>query len=527
VSIYDTSDKSNPVLKYSFSLTGASYVDSRLIGDYVYLIANAPLNRAPSGRLQLPQIIEGSGSVTTFPASAIQHFDIPYGSYRYTMVEAINLMNLGRKTSIFLTGGTQDVFVSTGNIYLTSPAPAAIVPLYQKYIDQLQGYLPAQVSARVNNAIDPNASPIQKQEQAVQAMALVRDNLSGSQDPAVQQILASLDQEIRTAGDQTLVQKFRIDGYDATYQAEATVPGQVLNQFSMDEQDGYFRIATTTRHQQQWTDTRNNIFVYGPDLRLAGSLTDLAPGERIYSARFLGKRAYLVTFRQLDPFFVVDLTDPASPHVLGDLKIPGFSDYLHPYDDNHIIGIGKSTTPNPRENGMPIPTGLKIALFDVTDPAQPVEISQYELPSGSDSAALHDHKAFLFSRDKNLLALPVTMPVPPAPESAPSQPYYGYYGYWQGAYVFSISLDKGITLKGAIDHSNPAPANESGGQSVAPAPAVPKGNLAQYPPVIPAYQAYGNVQRILYIDDVLYTVSDSLLKLNSLDTLAELKALNL
>ena len=116
------------------------------------------------------------------------------------------------------------------------------------------------------------------------------------------------------AEDQTLVQKFQISGYDATFQAQVEVPGQVLNQYSMDEQDGNFRIATTTADPEQPTDnSSNNIFVYGPDLQLVGQLTGLAPGEHIYAARFLGSRAYLVTYQQVDPFFVVDLTDPASP----------------------------------------------------------------------------------------------------------------------------------------------------------------------------------------------------------------------
>ena len=117
-------------------------------------------------------------------------------------------------------------------------------------------------------------------------------------------------------------------------------------------------------------------------------MTGLAPGEHLYAARFLGKRAYLVTFQQVDPFFVVDLSDPTSPKVLGDLNIPGFSDYLQPYDENHIIGIGKDTTPNPQENGMARPTGLKIALFDVTNPAAadralPVRIPERQRFPGS------------------------------------------------------------------------------------------------------------------------------------------------
>ncbi len=499
VSVYDTADKTAPRLKDSFAITGANYVDSRMIGGYVYLIANTPLNLGQyqtdgQNSIRLPEIAEGNGSVTTFPATAIQHFDIPYPSYNYTMVQAYDMNALARKTSIFLTGATQQVFVSAQNIYLTSQDPISPIPIFQKYLDRLTPLLP---SSLTNQLQDPQATEAQKLEQLAAVLAMGSNTGPGNQ-AEIARVVSSMRQDLAKAQDQTLVQKFQIGEYEATFKAQAEVPGQVLNQFSMDEQDGYFRIATTTRDPQNWSNSSNNIFVYGPDLQLAGQLTGLAPGEQIYSARFLGKRAYLVTYKQIDPFFVVDLTNPASPKVLGYLKIPGFSDYLHPYDDNHIIGIGKDTTPNPQESGLPRPTGLKIALFDVTNPEQPTELSRYALPDGADSTALYDHKAFLFSQAKNLLALPVSSPQTIGPQ----------YSYWQGAYIFNVSLDQGITLKGTIDHSD-------SGQ--------PQANSRYLPP----YQQYGNVQRILYINDVLYTVSDTLVKLNNINSLAELKALKL
>jgi inhibitor of cysteine peptidase len=502
VFIYDTSDKANPKLQDSFTLSGASYVASRMIGGYVYLIANTPLNldkTQESGQsgVRLPEIIEGNGSVTTFPATAIQYFKTPYPSYRYTMVQAYNLEASTRKTSVFLTGATQDVFASTENIYLASPAPVDPITIYQKYQDRLVPLLPASLTDKLQ---DPNAGTEQKLQQLAQVLTTGNSTGPGNQ-AEIGQLVTSMQQDLLRAQDQTLVQKFRISGYDAAFQAEARVPGQVLNQYSMDEEDGYFRIATTTREQLQQDSSENNIFVYGPGLQQVGQLTGLAPGERIYSARFLGKRAYLVTFKQIDPFFVVDLADPAAPKVLGYLKIPGFSNYLHPYDDNHVIGIGKDTTDNPQEGGRPRPTGLKIALFDATNPEQPTELSRYVFPEGTDSSALYDPKAFLFSRSKNLLALPV------------SSPHYSgpYYSYWQGADIFSISLDKGIVLRGGIDHATPAPQAASGDKNLYVAP----------------YRQFGNVQRILYIEDVLYTVSDSLVKLNDFDSLTELKSLGL
>jgi uncharacterized secreted protein with C-terminal beta-propeller domain len=528
VAVYDTSDKASPKLLDSFSITGASYVASRMIDGYVYLIANTPLDLGQSQATgpdspKLPEIIEGNGSVTTLPASAIQYFELSYPSYQYTMVEAYNLGAATRKTGVFLTGAAQQVFASAQNIYLASPAPVDPLPLLQKYLDQLTPLLPDSLT---NQLADQSASPEQKLQQLSEVLSMGAGTGPGNQ-AAIAQIISEMQQDLALAEDQTLVQKIQISSYEATYQDQADVPGQVLNQYSMDEQDGYFRIATTTRDPEQSAGS-NNIFVYGPELQLVGQLTGLAPGEHIYSARFLGQRAYLVTFQQVDPFFVVDLSDPTSPKVLGDLKIPGFSDYLQPYDENHIIGIGKDTTPNPQENGMARPTGLKIALFDVTNPQQPKELSRYVLPDGSDSQALYDPRALLFSLSKNLLALPVSSP----------NNYGQYYSYWQGAYVFNISLDQGIVLKGTIEHpvSNPSPASSQimvdgsggggGGGMISAAP----NTLPINGPLLPVpepYQQYGNVQRILYIGDVLYTISDSLVKLNDIDSLAELKALNL
>lgn len=132
----------------------------------------------------------------------------------------------------------------------------------------------------------------------------------------------------------TTVYKFGFDGASTRFLVAAAVPGTVLNQFSMDEADGYFRIATTRGHLSRGgSDSSNNVYILDPDMKMTGRLEGLAPGESIYSARFMGDRAYLVTFKKVDPLFVLDLSDPASPRVLGALKIPGYSDYLHPYDE--------------------------------------------------------------------------------------------------------------------------------------------------------------------------------------------------
>ncbi|CAK4820236.1 unnamed protein product, partial [Aphanomyces euteiches] len=213
----------------------------------------------------------------------------------------------------------------------------------------------------------------------------------------------------------------------------------------MDEYGGYFRIATTTgeawRNDEQ--TTKNNVYVLNEALEITGKLENLAPGERIYSTRFMGNRAYIVTFKQVDPLFVIDLTHPQAPKVLGSLKIPGFSDYLHPYDENHIIGFGKDTVEMSNGNGgiagvgstTAFYQGMKIALFDVTDVSHPIEMFKESIGDrGTDSELLHNPKALLFNKEKGLLAFPVTlMKIDPNSKEQPAlnnpSPAYGQFAY--------------------------------------------------------------------------------------------------
>ena len=212
--------------------------------------------------------------------------------------------------------------------------------------------------------------------------------------------------------------------------------------------------------------------------------------------------------------FVIDLKDPTNPKVLGKLKIPGFSDYLHPYDQNHIIGIGKNTVEASEElkSGRDLDfawyQGVKLALFDVTDPENPKEVSKYVIGDrGTDSYALQDHKAFLFSKDKNLLVIPVLLAeIPEAQKKDASGSEYGDYTF-QGAYVFELTKENGFVLKGRITHVTDQESFKKSG-----------------------YYYFGSgdlVKRSLYIGNVLYTVSGKFIKMNSLNDLKELNEVKL
>jgi len=295
-------------------------------------------------------------------------------------------------------------------------------------------------------------------------------------------------------GGNTTIYRVHIQANNMTCEASGKVNGHELNQFSMDEYDDHFRIVTT-----DWTGSAQSsrLYVLDMNMSIVGKLENLGVTENLHSTRFMGDRCYLVTFKKTDPLFVINLTEPTNPTVLGELKIPGYSDYLHPYDEDHIIGVGKETV-EAVEGEFAWYQGVKISLFDVSNVSNPLQIANYIIGDrGTDTPVLWDHKAFLFDKAKNLLVLPVLVA-----EIDPAQYPYGVppYAYgtpvWQGAYVLNITLTNGITLRGRITHI------ESGASP---------------------YESSYQVERALYIENVLYTISDKKVKLNSLEDLTLIK----
>jgi uncharacterized secreted protein with C-terminal beta-propeller domain len=298
----------------------------------------------------------------------------------------------------------------------------------------------------------------------------------------------------RYGSENTTIHRISIQNGEITYKAKGEVPGSVLNRFSMDEHGEYFRIATTVG----WSGS-TAVYILDLDMDIAGSVEGIAPGEHMYSARFMGNRAYLVTFKKVDPFFVINLTDPENPYILGELKIPGYSDYLHPYDENHVIGLGKDT----HDMGdFAWYQGVKLSLFDVTDVLNPKEVSKYIIGDrGTYSPALSDPHAFLFSKNKNLLVIPIILyEINRTRNPNPSPSTHGDYT-WHGAYVFNITAENGFVLKGTLDH--PEEEKEE-----------------------PRSRYYRNcdseIKRSFYIGKTLYTLSNDYLKMNDMDDLEEI-----
>ena len=254
----------------------------------------------------------------------------------------------------------------------------------------------------------------------------------------------------------TAIHKFDIasSGDEALYRGTGTIKGSVLNQFSMSEFEGNLRVAHT---RDNWSigDSENlvSVLAEGTDgqLETIGSLEGLAPGERIYSARFMGEKGYVVTFETVDPLFTIDLSEPTNPTLVGELKIPGFSTYIHPLGDNHLLTIGQHTVAN--EWGGFSVEGIQLTVFDVSDFAAPEQAHKVVLEGNAWSSAVYDSKAFTFHAGSGLLALPLSA--------------YGNFGWDMeieaqeetveqtiGLSLYSVDAELGIDDFGFVDHSS-------------------------------------------------------------------------
>lgn len=503
--IYDTSDKTNPRLLKEYNFEG-NYVDSRLIGDYVYFLTNKYPNIYTADIM--PQVIVNDQLLCAAAepdgrlCPNVYYFDIPHSHYELTTLAAININEVDREITqnTYLLGGTHTIYVSTNALYLTN---SKYLDEYQLVMDItreiIEPQLPSDLQARIakikqtDNDVLTDYEKLGKINDIIQYYLATlplaeRNNLQKNLESEIKSRLQALADE----REKTIIHKISISGDKMENVAKGEVPGTVLNQFSLDEDQDYLRIATTRNQTwSSWTEERqesyNNIYVLDADLQTVGKIERLAVGERIYAVRFMQNRAYLVTFQQIDPLFVIDLSEPTAPKVLGELKIPGYSNYLHPYDNDTLIGLGQDVIVN--EFGGVRNVGVKLSLFDVSDVSNPQEIDNYIFTEpNTSSLAQNDHKAFLFSRDKELLVIPV---------SSWGRPRFN------GATVFKVNKE-GFEFRGTIDHARDNSAADN------------------------YYLPYNTeVKRSLYIGAELYTLSERYIKINNLADLASTNSIEI
>ena len=452
--VYDCNDKTKLVKVREIELKG-NYLTSRRIGSTLYLISNDYIRYYnEQENVPLPEYKDSAAGTQfkTFPYQEIRYFPrCNYSSFIVTATLEIDQPAQKAKVDTYL-GTADNVYASTNNLYIAIPATQAQGPV-------------------------------------------IMDSAVVSQSQSA-----------------TNIYRFSLKDKQLSYAASGSIPGRILNQFSMDEYSSFFRIATTSdKYTGNTSTTSNNIYVLDEALQMKGQIENIAPGELIYSARFMGNRVYLVTFRTVDPFFVIDLSNPAQPKILGKLKIPGYSNYLHPYDENHIIGFGKDTVETKGDQGttQAYYLGMKIALFDVSNLNNPVEMDKVMIGDrGTDSELLTNHRALLFAKDKNLLAFPVTVAQVDTSSANPvsgSAPAYGSFAF-QGAYVYNISLSGGLAYKGRITHINQEDYLKAGDYWSDPG---------------------SSIQRVLYIGNNLYTVSANTIQAHQIEDLKLVGSLKL
>jgi len=510
IHVYDISDRENPELKKDI-VVGGNYYNARMIGDYVYLITNQysyNLRTCYETNDTIVPMITINGEARKIPLSDICCIDVPSSSLTLTHIVSLNIKDDTEDVvdKIFTLGNTQTMYVSQNNIYITYQRTRSDYSAMQEIIDEVViPLLSEKLQNDIKVARDFEISDYNKNQ-------VVDWILEGFYNTLDSEERNNIETEIQKRIHRTVIHKISVEDGSIEYLCNGTVPGRALNQFSMDEHNGFFRIATQI--DSYWASNikkSTNVYILDENLERVSEIENIAPGENMHSARFMGNRAYLVTFKNIDPFFVLDLSDPENPEVLGELKIPGYSDYLHPYDETHIIGIGKDADETIDEDRIHAEDsvyytaikGVKIALFDVSDPENPKEVSKVTIGDrGTSTEVLNDHKALLFDREKELLVLPINLY-----ESKEDNEYSWGEFVFQGAYVYKLSIEGGFEYQGRITHRD----HEETSQE-------------EY--YCYRYSSY-NVERSLFINDVLYTISDNLIKMNDLEDLSEINSVEL
>jgi len=462
VSIYDITNKENPKRIKTYTMY-EPYYTSRCIDNKLYVISSGSLRKENDH--VITYYMEDSGKKSLDLENIKYLTDIK--TRKQTLISYVDLNNA--KENVKLNSYLIDIsnaYVSENAIYL----------LNQKYEGGYGSVPPLSSLYGIKGALGPF--------------------LWNSED--------------KEYGYYTDIYKFSIlDNGEIEYKTKANVKGKTINQYSVDEYNNNLRVALSNYQDG------SRVVIFDKDLKQIGATDYLAKGENMYSSRFMGNKVYLVTYQTIDPLFVIDLSDPTKPKVLGELKIPGYSTYLHPYDENHLIGIGMETkeTVNRDSYGRVRSTtakvvGMKMALFDVSDVENPKEISHVVIGDNrTTSSILTNPKALLFSKEKGLIAIPVNNYKEDF-ETTTSDNIQSTINYYvqrskdyisEGYLVYDINLVNGFNLKGTVTHENTEKTYGYGYDS--------------------------KLLRGLYIDNDLFTVSENEIKVNKLDTMEEVSSL--
>lgn len=459
VEVYDITSKENPIKKEAYCVNGRYYT-SRLTDGKLYVLSTGHLDY-DDGKVDNSYV---ENSVTRF----ISYNDIYYFNNKLTTAQTtISTLDLDKEkakvdVSMYLLA-LDNIYVSQDNMYLVA----------DNYYNQKISFLPAFIRLLGPKGIIGEAKDLYTED------------------------------DYFYDDDETTIYKFALNNGKIKYVGKAKEEGYTIDQFSLDEYNSNLRVAL-------YTDKGSRVAIFNDKMKKIGETEKVARGERMYSSRFIGDRGYLVTYLNTDPLFCIDLSDPKNPEILGELQISGYSTYLHPYDETHLIGIGYESEVKTNRNSegkvtsqYAVITGMKMALFDVSNINNPIKISDTQIGDKyTRSAILTNHKALLFSKEKGIIAIPVNTYEKELEISSTNGDLSSLESSYttnskeyrtEGYLVYGINLEDGFVPKGFIDHSETDPKSYSG----------------------------TNLIRGVYIKDYLFTVSQGMVKVNKLDTLEQ------
>jgi uncharacterized secreted protein with C-terminal beta-propeller domain len=515
--VFDISDPLNPQPVRDLDFEG-SYSDARLVGDYVYFLTASPLSRLTGDSIIPPVSSNGqvlgtacNGAAACF-APDVYYLDTPYNSDRFISLTAINLKNNTETLSgqVYLLSDAANVYLGSGGAYITYSPVVDAGEVTQKLTrglvyPKLSAADQSQVAA-IESAPGTLVSEAEKQFKVGQIINNYLLSASAGDQAAIQTTISSnLPAALAAAATpdtgQTFIYKIGWSGGQFSYQAQGEIKGQIPSSSGLDENGDYLRLLTsvvpaTSALAAAPTDFYSNIYVLGPDLKIVGRLENLDTTAQIYSVRFIGNRAYLITTQASGPLVAVDLSDPTKPALLGAVQVPGLADYLQPLDQNgrQFISLGRDDSTASSTGG--VVNNLKLSWLDFTDLSKPKELSNYLIgDSSSDSIALADREALFYSPDNNLLSVPAVL------RSAQGAIAFS------GALIFSTANNK-LSLLGKIDHSAAGHFNQADSWQ--------------------GYDYYDNtVKRSLLLNNNLVTFSNKFWRINRQPSLSELSSVEL
>jgi uncharacterized secreted protein with C-terminal beta-propeller domain len=399
----DVSNPSSPQQKWSVEFDQRNYLETaRFYNDKIYLITRATINM-PRPCPYIP--LKTNGHELSIACTDIYHpiVNIPANSTYNIIALDPQSGDVKEKTSFVGSADSSVVYMSTNAIYVTYNYPGDtikyILGFFKENKDIIPIWLIDKLTKLQNYDISDNAKLTEFQNLMEQWLnSASSDDLLKLENEMTNRMSNYANKHNRELEQMSII-KIAIDGLKIT--ATGNVPGSPLNQFSLDEYNNNLRVATTIgRRGGPWmgffgvnTESVSDVYVLDTNLKITGSVQDLGKSERIYSVRFIEDKGYVVTFRQTDPFYVLDLANPNNPLLKGELKIPGYSSYLHPITKDKIIGIGKEDQ------------NVKISIFDVSKPESPSEIAKYTLNEYW-SDVLNTHHAFLLDAQHEIFFMP-------------------------------------------------------------------------------------------------------------------------